>query len=130
MCFRYNIEQEFAPTGLSEETVRYISARKNEPEWMLDWRLKAYRLWQKMPSPEWAKLRIPPIDYQDAYYYAAPKAKPTLASLDELDPEIRSTYEKLGRPIQEQKLLADVEGWRQRTEEHTSEHQSLSRTSY
>src|SRR3546814_11273281 len=73
--FSSNIEQEFAPKGLSEDTVRYISARKNEPEWMLDWRLKAYRLWQKMPSPEWAKLRIPPIDYQDASYYAAPKAK-------------------------------------------------------
>src|SRR3546814_5109381 len=83
--FSSNIEQEFAPKGLSEDTVRYISARKNEPEWMLDWRLKAYRLWQKMPSPEWAKLRIPPIDYQDAYYYAATKAKPTLASLDELE---------------------------------------------
>ncbi|API60456.1 Fe-S cluster assembly protein SufB [Tardibacter chloracetimidivorans] len=110
--FSSNIEQEFAPKGLSEDTVRYISARKNEPEWMLDWRLKAYRLWQKMPSPEWAKLRIPPIDYQDAYYYAAPKAKPTLASLDELDPEIRSTYEKLGIPIEEQKLLANVEGAR------------------
>ena len=110
--FSSDIEQEFAPKGLSEDTVRYISARKNEPEWMLDWRLKAYRLWQKMPSPEWAKLSIPPIDYQDAYYYAAPKAKPTLASLDELDPEIRSTYEKLGIPIEEQKLLANVEGAR------------------
>lgn len=110
--FTSDIEQEFAPKGLSEDTVRYISAKKNEPEWMLEWRLKAYRLWLDMPTPEWAKLKIPPIDYQDAYYYAAPKAKPTLASLDELDPEIRATYEKLGIPIEEQKLLANVEGSR------------------
>ena len=110
--FSSDIEQEFAPKGLSEETVRFISAKKGEPEWMLDWRLKAYRHWLTMESPDWAKLRIPPIDYQDAYYYAAPKAKPTLASLDELDPEIRRTYEKLGIPIEEQKVLAGVEGAR------------------
>ncbi|UAK24575.1 Fe-S cluster assembly protein SufB [Sphingomonas nostoxanthinifaciens] len=110
--FTSDIEQEFAPKGLSEDTVRFISAKKGEPEWMLDWRLKAYRHWLTMESPDWAKLDIPPIDYQDAYYYAAPKVKPTLASLDELDPEIRRTYEKLGIPIEEQKVLAGVEGAR------------------
>ena len=110
--FTSDIEQEFAPKGLNEDIVRFISAKKNEPQWMLDWRLKAYRMWLEMPQPHWAKLNIPPIDYQDAYYYAAPKAKPTLASLDELDPEIRLTYEKLGIPIEEQKLLANVEGAR------------------
>src|SRR5690606_29470405 len=80
------IEQEFAPKGLDESTVRFISAKKNEPEWMLDWRLKAFRMWQGMEAPDWAKLNVPPIDYQDAYYYAAPKLKPQLKSLDELDP--------------------------------------------
>jgi Fe-S cluster assembly protein SufB len=106
--FSSDIEQEFAPKGLSEDTVRFISAKKGEPEWMLDWRLKAYRLWLTMEAPDWAKLNVPPIDYQDAYYYAAPKKKPTLASLDEVDPEILRTYEKLGIPIAEQKLLAGV----------------------
>lgn len=110
--FSSNIEQEFAPKGLNEDTIRYISAKKNEPEWMLDWRLKAFRTWQTMELPDWAKLAIPPIDYQDAYYYAEPKKKPSLASLDELDPEIRRTYEKLGIPIEEQKVLAGVEGAR------------------
>ena len=108
--FATEVEQEFAPKGLSEDTVRYISAKKGEPEWMLDWRLKAFRLWQTMEAPDWAKLNVPPIDYQDAYYYAEPKQKKKLASLDELDPEIRRTYEKLGIPIEEQKLLAGVEG--------------------
>jgi Fe-S cluster assembly protein SufB len=108
--FSSDIAQDFAPKGLSEDTVRFISAKKNEPEWMLEWRLKAFRQWLTMTAPDWAKLNIPPIDYQDAYYYAAPKAKPTLASLDELDPEIRRTYEKLGIPISEQKVLAGVEG--------------------
>ena len=82
------IETDFAPKGLTEDTVRFISAKKNEPEWMLDWRLKAFRHWQTMETPDWAKLNVPPIDYQDAYYYAAPKAKPKLSSLDEVDPEI------------------------------------------
>ncbi|WP_174280218.1 Fe-S cluster assembly protein SufB [Sphingomonas bacterium] len=108
--FATDIEQDFAPKGLSEDTVRYISAKKNEPEWMLDWRLKAFRLWQTMEAPDWAKLHVAPIDYQNAYYYAEPKVKATIASLDELDPEIRRTYEKLGIPLQEQKLLANVEG--------------------
>ena len=108
--FVSDIEQEFAPKGLSEDTVRFISGKKGEPEWMLDWRLKAYHAWLEMEEVSWAKLDIPEIDYQDAYYYAAPKAKPKLASLDELDPEIRRTYEKLGIPIEEQKVLAGVEG--------------------
>src|SRR3954451_9499681 len=108
--FVSDVEQEFAPKGLSEDTVRFISAKKSEPEWMLDWRLKAYRAWLDMEEVSWAKLDIPEIDYQDAYYYAAPKERPKLASLDELDPEIRRTYEKLGIPIEEQKVLAGVEG--------------------
>lgn len=110
--FSSDVEQDFAPKGLDEDTVRFISAKKQEPEWMLEWRLKAFRRWQQMESPDWAKLNIPPIDYQDAYYYAEPKAKPKLRSLDELDPEIRRTYEKLGIPIEEQKVLAGVEGAR------------------
>jgi hypothetical protein len=110
--FSSDIEQEFAPKGLSEDTVRFISAKKNEPEWMLDWRLKAYRAWLEMEEVSWAKLDIPAIDYQDAYYYAAPKAKPKLGSLDEVDPEILRVYEKLGIPIEEQKVLAGVEGAR------------------
>ncbi|MES2987887.1 MAG: Fe-S cluster assembly protein SufB [Pseudomonadota bacterium] len=110
--FSSDIEQEFAPKGLSEDTVRFISAKKNEPEWMLDYRLKAFRIWQTMELPEWAKLAIPEIDYQDAYYYAEPKVKPKLGSLDEVDPEILRVYEKLGIPIEEQKVLAGVEGSR------------------
>jgi len=107
-----DIEQDFAPKGLNEETVRFISDKKGEPEWMLDWRLKAFRQWEKMESPDWAKLEIPMIDYQDAYYYAEPKAKEKLGSLDEVDPEILRIYEKLGIPIEEQKVLAGVEGAR------------------
>ncbi|MGX7896202.1 Fe-S cluster assembly protein SufB [Tsuneonella sp. HG222] len=106
------IETDYAPKGLSEDTVRFISAKKNEPEWMLDWRLKAFRLWQTMAEPDWAKLGYPPIDYQDAYYYAAPRKKPTLGSLDELDPDIKAVYDKLGIPIAEQEVLAGVEGAR------------------
>ncbi|MFM9935419.1 MAG: Fe-S cluster assembly protein SufB [Novosphingobium sp.] len=107
-----DIEQEYGPKGLSEDTVRYISAKKDEPEWMLEWRLKAYRHWLTMPMPDWAKLSIPPIDYQDAYYWAAPKVKPKLGSLDEVDPEILRIYEKLGIPLAEQEVLAGVEGAR------------------
>ena len=110
--FSSDIEQEFAPKGLSEDTVRFISAKKGEPQWMLDWRLKAFALWQTMEAPDWSKLNIDPIDYQDAYYYAEPKAKPKLGSLDEVDPEILRVYEKLGIPIEEQKVLAGVEGSR------------------
>ncbi|MBW4331282.1 Fe-S cluster assembly protein SufB [Stakelama sp. CBK3Z-3] len=110
--FSSDVEQELAPKGLSEDTVRYISAKKDEPEWMLDYRLKAFALWQEMVEPDWAKLDIPMVDYQNAYYYAEPKKKPSLKSLDELDPEIKRTYEKLGIPIEEQKVLAGVEGAR------------------
>ena len=107
-----DIETDFAPKGLTEDTVRFISAKKNEPEWMLEWRLKAFALWKTMTPPDWAKLNVPPIDYQDAYYYAEPKAKPKLGSLDEVDPEILRIYEKLGIPIAEQEVLAGVEGAR------------------
>lgn len=107
-----DIEQDFAPKGLNEDTVRFISDKKGEPQWMLDWRLKAFRMWETMETPDWAKLEIPMIDYQDAYYYAEPKAKEKLGSLDEVDPEILRVYEKLGIPIEEQKVLAGVEGAR------------------
>ncbi|MEO7655036.1 MAG: Fe-S cluster assembly protein SufB, partial [Sphingomicrobium sp.] len=110
--FSSDIEQEFAPKGLNEDTVRFISGKKNEPEWMLEWRLKAYRSWLTMEEVDWAKLDLPRIDYQDAFYYAAPKAKPKLGSLDEVDPEILRIYAKLGIPIEEQKVLAGVEGAR------------------
>ena len=106
--FVTDIESEKAPKGLNENIIRFISAKKDEPEWMLEWRLKAFAVWQKMDSPDWAKLDIPPIDYQDAYYYAAPKSSEGPASLDEVDPELLRTYEKLGIPISEQKLLAGV----------------------
>jgi len=107
-----DIEQEFAPKGLNEDTVRFISGKKNEPEWMLDWRLSAFRKWQTMVSPDWAKLNVPPIDYQDAYYYAEPTKKVELDSLDDLDPVILETYQKLGIPLEEQKVLANVKGAR------------------
>ncbi|MDE1918005.1 MAG: Fe-S cluster assembly protein SufB [Sphingomonadales bacterium] len=107
-----DIEQEYGPKGLSEETVRYISAKKDEPEWMLEWRLKAYRHWLTMPMPDWAKLNVPPIDYQEAYYWAAPKKKDGPKDLNEVDPEILRIYEKLGIPLEEQKVLAGVEGAR------------------
>jgi Fe-S cluster assembly protein SufB len=107
-----DIEQEYGPKGLSEDTVRYISAKKDEPEWMLEWRLKAYRHWLTMPMPDWAKLNVPPIDYQEAYYWAAPKTKDGPKNLDEVDPEILRIYEKLGIPLEEQKVLAGVEGAR------------------
>src|SRR5579871_482178 len=110
--FSSDVEQDFAPKGLNEDTVRFISMKKGEPAWMLDWRLKAFQRWLKMTPPDWAKLDLAPIDYQDAYYYAAPKAKPQIGSLDEVDPEILRVYEKLGIPIEEQKMLAGVEGSR------------------
>ena len=106
--FVTDIESEKAPKGLNEDIIRFISAKKDEPDWMLEWRLKAFAVWQKMESPDWAKLDIPPIDYQDAYYYAAPKSSDGPASLDEVDPELLRTYEKLWIPINEQKLLAGV----------------------
>ncbi|MEL7729898.1 Fe-S cluster assembly protein SufB [Citromicrobium bathyomarinum] len=105
-----DIETDFAPKGLNEDTVRFISAKKNEPKWMLEWRLKAFRKWLTMTEPDWAKLGYPEIDYQDAYYYAAPKKKEELESLDELDPEIKRVYDKLGIPLGEQEVLAGVKG--------------------
>ncbi len=106
--FVTDIEQEFAEKGLTENTVRFISAKKNEPEWMLEWRLTAFRQWEKMKAPQWQNLTIPEISFQDIIYYAAPKRKSKLSSLDEVDPEILAIYEKLGLPKEEQKLLANV----------------------
>src|SRR5215470_12059742 len=107
--FETLIESEKAPKGLSEDIVRFISAKKNEPEWMLEWRLDAYRRWLTMREPRWARVEYGPIDYQELYYYAAPKTKPGPKSLDEIDPEILRTYEKLGIPLREQEILAGVE---------------------
>ena len=87
--FVTDIEQEFAPKGLSEDIVRFISAKKEEPEWMLEWRLKAFREWQKMTEPHWANVHFPKVDFQEIIYYAAPKVKPQLDSLDQVDPEIQ-----------------------------------------
>lgn len=107
--FVTDVETETAPKGLSEETVRFISTKKGEPTWLLDWRIQAFAKWKKMSPPDWALLNFPPIDYQDAYYYAAPKAKKEgPKSLDEVDPELLRTYEKLGIPLKEQEMLAGV----------------------
>ena len=108
--FVTDIDQEFAPKGLSEATVRFISAKKNEPEWMLEWRLEAFQRWLALEEPRWARVDFPRIDYQDAYYYAAPKTKDGPKSLDEVDPELLATYAKLGIPLKEQEVLAGVEG--------------------
>jgi len=107
--FSTDIDSDKAPKGLNEDIIRFISAKKEEPAWLLEWRLKAFRLWLTMTEPTWAKLGYPPIDYQDAYYYAAPK-KPDDGpkSLDEVDPELLRTYEKLGIPLKEQEILAGV----------------------
>src|SRR5690606_37821159 len=105
--FETQVESELAPKGLSEDTIRFISAKKDEPEWMLQWRLEAFRRWLTMEEPTWARVHYPKIDFQDIHYYAAPKRK-ALASLDEVDPEILATYEKLGIPLREQELLAGV----------------------
>ncbi|MGB7770660.1 MAG: Fe-S cluster assembly protein SufB [Pseudolabrys sp.] len=106
--FETKIESEKAPKGLSEDTIRFISAKKNEPEWMLAWRLEAYKRWLTMREPTWARVNYPKIDYQDYYYYSAPK-RTSLKSLDEVDPEILRTYDKLGIPLREQEILAGVE---------------------
>ncbi len=107
--FSTPVESERAPKGLTEETVRFISARKSEPRWLLDWRLEAWARWRKMREPDWARIAHPPIDYQDAYYYSAPKSQGDgPKSLDEIDPELLRAYEKLGIPLQEQKRLAGV----------------------
>ena len=106
--FITDIESDKAPKGLDESTVRFISAKKNEPEWMLEWRLEAFRRWLTMREPTWARVKYNPIDYQDLYYYSAPKKKDGPKSLDEIDPEILKTYEKLGIPLREQEMLAGV----------------------
>lgn len=106
--FESNIEQDLLPKGLSEDVVRFISARKEEPEWMLEWRLKAYRHWLTMKEPAWPNVHYPRIDFQDIIYYAAPKKKIELNSLDEVDPELLATFAKLGIPLEEQKLLSGV----------------------
>lgn len=106
--FVSNIEQDIIPKGLSEDVVRFISAKKEEPEWLLEWRLKAYRHWLTLEEPAWQNVSYPPIDYQDISYYAAPKAESKLNSLNELDPEIKATYDKLGIPLEEQLVLAGV----------------------
>jgi Fe-S cluster assembly protein SufB len=106
--FETIIESEKAPRGLSEDTIRFISAKKNEPAWMLEWRLEAYRRWLTMQEPNWARVSYPKIDYQDLYYYAAPKPKKEISSLDEIDPEILKTYEKLGIPLREVEALEGV----------------------
>jgi Fe-S cluster assembly protein SufB len=106
--FITDVEQDVAPRGLNEDIVRLISSKKNEPAWLLDWRLKAYRIWLTMKEPTWGNLKYGPIDYQSIIYYAAPKRPAVLQSLDEVDPEIRRTFEKLGIPLDEQKLLSGV----------------------
>ena len=108
--FVTDIESDTAPKGLNEDIVRFISAKKGEPEWLLDWRLKAFEMWlgQQDEEPVWAKVSYPPIDYQDAYYYSAPKSAAGPKSLDEVDPELLATYEKLGIPLHEQQMLAGV----------------------
>src|ERR1700761_9616974 len=108
--FVTDIEQEFAPKGLNADIVRFISEKKGEPQWMLDWRLDAFERWLAMEEPNWAKVDYPKIDYQDLYYYAAPKKKAELDSLDEVDPELLATYAKLGIPLKEQEVLAGVKG--------------------
>ncbi len=106
--FTTDIESDKLPPGLDEGTIRFISAKKGEPEWMLEWRLKAYRHWLTMPEPNWAHLKIAPINYQDIIYFAAPKQRPQYTSMDEVDPELVRTFEKLGIPLEEQKMLAGV----------------------
>jgi Fe-S cluster assembly protein SufB len=106
--FVTDIESDVAPKGLSEDIIRFISARKQEPAWLLEWRLKAYRGWLKMTEPHWANVKYAPIDYQAIRYYAAPKTQKPLGSLDEVDPKLLETYQKLGIPLSEQKLLAGV----------------------
>ena len=106
--FVTDVEAETVPKGLNEEVVRLISEKKREPAWLLEWRLKAYRTWLTMTEPTWQNVHYPAIDYQDIIYYSAPKKRPTLNSLDEVDPEIRATFEKLGIPLEEQKLFAGV----------------------
>ena len=106
--FETEIDSDFAPKGLNEEIVKFISNKKNEPKWLLDWRLAAYRRWLTMEEPNWASVRYPAIDYQDSYYYAAPKKAEKIESLDDVDPKLLETYNKLGIPLKEQEWLAGV----------------------
>ena len=106
--FITDIEQEKLPPGLNAEVIRYISQKKNEPEWLLEWRLNSYNVWQKMSEPTWANIKYPTIDFQEIIYYAAPKKKKELKSLDEVDPQLLETYNKLGIPLEEQKMLSGV----------------------
>ncbi|HSG31846.1 MAG TPA: Fe-S cluster assembly protein SufB [Thermodesulfobacteriota bacterium] len=106
--FVTDIEQDIAPKGLNEDTIRMISLKKNEPQWLLDWRLEAYRKWLKMEEPKWPNVKYPKIDFNDISYYAAPKVKEKPKSLDEIDPELRETYDKLGIPLEEQMMLSGV----------------------
>ncbi|HBN30751.1 MAG TPA: Fe-S cluster assembly protein SufB, partial [Rhodobacteraceae bacterium] len=109
--FSTDIEMDFAPKGVNEDIVRLISSKNEEPEWMTEWRLQAFRRWQQMDEPDWAMVHYPEIDFQDIYYYAKPKSmlvKPK--SLDEVDPKLLATYEKLGIPLKEQMILAGIEG--------------------
>ena len=106
--FHSDIETEVAPKGLSEDVVRLISAKKGEPDWLLEWRLAAYRHFLTLDEPVWPNVHHPPIDYQDMHYWAAPKPRPQLASLDEVDPEIRATFDKLGISLAEQERLSGV----------------------
>jgi Fe-S cluster assembly protein SufB len=106
--FVTDIEADTAPPGLDEDTVRFISARKGEPQWLLDWRLQAFRAWRTMTQPEWAKVEFAPIDYQSATYYSAPKQTAAPKSLDEVDPELLRTYEKLGIPLREREVMAGI----------------------
>jgi Fe-S cluster assembly protein SufB len=108
--FSTTIDMEFSPKGLSEDTIRFISAKKEEPEWLLEWRLAAYRRWLTMEEPTWAKVRYEPIDYQEYYYYAAPKSGAKYESIDDVPKEILETYEKLGIPLREAEVLLGVEG--------------------
>ncbi|HRO34375.1 MAG TPA: Fe-S cluster assembly protein SufB, partial [Brevundimonas sp.] len=108
--FVSDIETEFAPKGLNADIVRFISHKKGEPQWMLDWRLAAFERWQAMEEPTWAAVKYTPVDYQDLHYYAAPKQKEGPKSLDEVDPELLAVYAKLGIPLKEQEVLAGVQG--------------------
>ena len=107
--FITSIESDKAPKGLDESTVRFISAKKGEPDWLTQWRLDAYRRWLTMTEPNWARVEHAPINYQDLYYYSAPKSSPGPKTLAEVDPELLRTYEKLGIPLREQEILAGVE---------------------
>ncbi len=106
--FESKFESECAPKGLNDEIIRFISEKKGEPDWLLEWRLKAFHLWQTLKEPNWSNVKYTPIDYQDIIYYSAPKQKASLESLDEVDPELIRTFEKLGISLQEQKRLTGV----------------------